>query len=74
MIRDPILYETAGHYVRRAAKGFEVYRMTATAAERVARIGDMDRAKAECDRRETELASAINEKRVKTVFGRLCRA
>lgn len=54
-----ILYERAGHFVTKNAKGaYEVYRPNGTAAIRCATIGDgaapnlgFARAKAECDAR-----------------------
>lgn len=57
-----ILYERAGHYVIKNAKGaYEVYRPNGTAATRCATIGEgaapnlgFIRAKAECDKRAAE--------------------
>lgn len=53
-----IVYESGRYFIRRIPKGYEVYRMGITHAERCATIGYMgqvglDRAKAEINRRQT---------------------
>ncbi len=57
MRETDIVYETPRHWIRRVAKGFEVYRNDVTHSVRCARIGfegqkGLDRAKAEIARRE----------------------
>lgn len=53
-----IVFEDGDYWVRRAAKGFEVYRLNGTHSVRCATIGfagqdGLDRAKAEINRRQT---------------------
>jgi hypothetical protein len=71
MTEQQIVFEKGAYWVRRAAKGFEVYKVGVTHSRRCAIIGfegqkGIDRAKAEIDRRirdDAYLASIPNNSR-----------